>query len=165
MTHTPTRRPLLSRLKKAAARTLSPAHKDEAGFTLVELMVVIVIIGLLATVVVINVLPSQDRASVEKARGDIATLSQALTLYRLHNLQYPSTDQGLQALVSAPEGLASPERYQPGGYIQNLPRDPWGNAYQYIVPGEHGDFDLYSLGADGRLGGEGLNADITNWQN
>lgn len=136
--------------------------KDD-GFTLVELMVVIVIIGLLATVVVINVLPSQDRALVEKTRSDIANLEKALLLYRLHNLSYPTVDQGLEALVTAPAGLANPARYQPGGYIQKLPNDPWGNAYQYNIPGENGDFDLYSFGADGRPGGEGLNSDIGNW--
>lgn len=134
------------------------------GITLVELMVVIVIIGLLATVVVINVLPSQDRAMVEKARADINTMSNALMLYKVHNLSFPNTDQGLQALVEAPSGLANPARYQPGGYIQNLPADPWGNAYRYRFPGERGQqFDIYSTGADGQPGGEGLNADIGNW--
>ncbi|GAB4151820.1 MAG: type II secretion system major pseudopilin GspG [Sphingomonadales bacterium] len=139
-------------------------RRTQAGFTLVELMVVIVIIGLLATVVVVNVLPSQDKAMVEKARADISLLEQALEMYRLDNLGYPSIDQGLSALVSPPAGLARPERYREGGYIRRLPQDPWGNDYQYIEPGEHGPFDLYSLGADGRLGGEGNDADIGNWQ-
>jgi general secretion pathway protein G len=138
--------------------------KNEDGFTLVELMVVIVIIGLLATVVVINVLPSTDTASITKARGDIATLEQAIDLYKLDNLVYPSTDQGLDALVTRPDGLSRPERYRPDGYIRRLPPDPWGNPYQYSYPGEHGTFDIFSLGADGRLGGEGLNADVGNWQ-
>lgn len=139
-------------------------RRGEAGFTLVELMVVIVIIGLLATVVVVNVLPSQDKAMVEKARADISLLEQALEMYRLDNLGYPSIDEGLQALASPPAGLARPERYREGGYIRRLPQDPWGNDYQYIQPGEHGPFDLYSLGADGRLDGEGNDADIGNWQ-
>lgn len=133
---------------------------EESGFTLVELMVVIVIIGLLATVVMINVLPSQDRAMVEKAKADISTLSQALEMYRLDNLAYPGAAEGLQSLVSAPPTLAQPARYRSGGYIKKLPNDPWGRAYQYVVPGRKGAFDIYSLGADGAPGGENENADI-----
>ena len=133
------------------------------GFTLIELMVVIVIIGLLATVVVINVLPSQDRAMAEKARADIALLEQALDSYRLDNLVYPRTEHGLQALLQPPAGLARPERYRNGGYIRRLPADPWGNPYQYRIPGRRGAFDVYSFGADGVEGGEGENADIGNW--
>lgn len=135
-----------------------------AGFTLIELMVVIVIIGLLATVVMINVLPSQDRAMAEKARADVALLEQAIETYRLDNLAYPRTEQGLQALLQAPAGLARPERYRKGGYIRRLPADPWGNAYQYRIPGQRSAFDVYSFGADGAAGGEGENADIGNWQ-
>lgn len=147
--------PAFSRLGGNAART--------AGFTLVELMVVIVIIGLLATVVMINVMPSQDRAMVEKARADVSVLEQAVETYRLENLVYPRTEQGLDALLRAPAGLARPERYRRGGYIRRLPTDPWGNPYQYRQPGEHGAFDIYSFGADGTAGGEGDNADIGNW--
>ena len=135
-----------------------------AGFTLIELMVVIVIIGLLATVVMINVLPSQDRAMAEKARADVALLEQAIETYRLDNLTYPRTEQGLQALLQAPAGLARPERYRKGGYIRRLPADPWGNPYQFRIPGQRGTFDVYSFGADGTAGGEGENADIGNWQ-
>lgn len=135
-----------------------------AGFTLVELMVVIVIIGLLATVVVINVLPSQDRAMSQKARADIATIEQAIEMYRMDTLAYPTTEQGLEALVQQPGDLARTERYRPGGYVKRLPEDPWGNPYQYVYPGERANFDVYSLGADGRLGGEGQDADIGNWQ-
>jgi len=135
-----------------------------AGFTLVELLVVIVIIGLLATVVVINVLPAQDRAQAEKARADIATLEQAVESYRLDNMAFPPTEAGLEALVSAPAGLARPDRYREGGYIRRLPEDPWGNAYQYRQPGERGVFDIWSMGADGEPGGEGNDADIGNWQ-
>lgn len=134
------------------------------GFTLVELLVVIVIIGLLATVVVINVLPSQDRAMVEKARADIATLETALETYRLENLSYPREADGLQALVTAPPGLQRPERYREGGYVKRLPEDPWGNAYQYRFPGRNGQVDVFSFGADGREGGEGNDADIGNWK-
>lgn len=134
------------------------------GFTLVELMVVIVIIGLLATVVMINVMPSQDRAMAEKTRADISVLEQALETYRLDNLAYPSTGQGLEALLQAPAGLARPERYRRGGYIRRLPDDPWGNPYQYRAPGRQGAFEVYSFGADGAEGGEGDNADIGNWR-
>lgn len=135
-----------------------------AGFTLVELMVVIVILGLLATVVAINVLPSQNRAMVEKARADISTLEQAVEQYQIDNLRPPTTQQGLQALVEPPSGLSRPERYRPGGYIRRLPQDPWGNAYLYAQPGRQGLFDVYSLGADGQPGGEGDDADIGNWR-
>jgi general secretion pathway protein G len=147
----------------ALPSTTNRPTQRERGFTLIELMVVIVIIGLLATVVVVNVLPSQDRAMTEKARADVALLEQALEMYRLDQLSYPSVDQGLEALVDAPNGVANPERYRPGGYIKRLPSDPWGNPYQYVQPGESRPFDLYSLGADGRLGGDGDNADIGNW--
>jgi len=141
----------------------TPRPTRATGFTLVELMVVIVIIGLLATVVMINVMPSQDRAMVEKARADVSTLEQAVETYRLENLVYPRTDQGLDALLRAPAGLARPERYRDGGYIRRLPADPWGNPYQYRQPGERGAFDIFSFGADGAAGGEGDNADIGNW--
>lgn len=135
----------------------------EAGFTLLELMVVIVILGLLATVVMVNVLPSQDRAMKEKARADISVLEQSIEGYRLDNFTFPTNEQGLQALVSPPAGMARPDRYREGGYIRRLPQDPWGNPYQYAVPGEKGRFDIYSFGADGRKGGEGDDADIGNW--
>jgi len=146
-----------------SVRKPPPRRRSEAGFTLVELMVVIVIIGLLATVVAINVLPSQDRAMVEKAKADIAVLEQAVESYRLDNFVFPRTEDGLQALVAPPAGLANPGRYREGGYIRRLPQDPWGNAYQYAAPGERGAFDIYSFGADGRRGGEGRDADLGNW--
>ncbi|HQT52468.1 MAG: type II secretion system major pseudopilin GspG [Phenylobacterium sp.] len=135
----------------------------EAGFTLLELMVVIVILGLLATVVMVNVLPSQDRAMKEKARADISVLEQSIEGYRLDNFAFPTNEQGLQALVTPPAGMTRPDRYREGGYIRRLPQDPWGNPYQYAVPGEKGRFDIYSFGADGRKGGEGDDADIGNW--
>ncbi len=137
--------------------------KSEAGFTLIELMVVIVIIGLLSTFVVLNVLPSQDQAMVEKAKADVALLEQAVEMYRLDNLSYPTVEQGLDALVKAPAELGAPERYRKDGYVRRLPEDPWGSPYQYVHPGEHGPFDIYSLGANRRLGGEGLDADVGNW--
>ena len=150
---------------RAALRHARGGTADRAGFTLVELMVVIVIIGLLATVVAINVLPSQDRAMVGKARADISTLEQAVETYRLDNLVFPDDGQGLQALVSAPGGLAQPERYRQGGYVRRLPEDPWGNPYQYRRQSAHGgQFDIFSFGADGKEGGEGNDADLGNWQ-
>ncbi|MDQ3140528.1 MAG: type II secretion system major pseudopilin GspG [Pseudomonadota bacterium] len=127
-------------------------RKQEDGFTLVELMVVIVIIGLLATVVVINVLPAQDTARARKAEADVALLEQAAEMYRLSKLNYPATGDGLQALVSE-------------GFIKRLPEDPWGNPYNYAAPGGEGrSFDVYSYGADGSEGGEGEDADIGNWK-
>ena len=137
---------------------------EEDGFTLVELMVVIVIIGLLATVVVINVLPSRDKAMVEKARADIALIEQGLEMYRLDNFNYPTSDQGLAALQAPPANLAQPDRYRRGGYLKRLPDDPWGKPYQYANPGTHGAIDIFSLGADGAPGGTGENADIGNWK-
>jgi general secretion pathway protein G len=123
---------------------------DEDGFTLVELMVVIVIIGLLATIVIINVMPAADRAAATKARADIATLEQSLDLYKLDNQRYPTTEEGLEALVS-------------GEYIRRLPNDPWSNPYRYAAPGRSGQpFTVASWGADGREGGTGENADIAN---
>lgn len=130
--------------------------RNEDGFTLVELMVVIVIIGLLATVVIINVLPSQDKAMTTKARADIATLDQAMEMYRLDNFAYPSD---LNALVSPPAG-GNTANYRAGGYIKKLPSDPWNRPYQLAVPGKNGPFDIYSLGSDGAPGGDGDKADI-----
>ena len=115
---------------------------EESGFTLVELMVVIVILGLLATIVAINVLPALGKGNAAKAKTDIATLEQALEMYR----------------------LAQPQRYRQGGYVKRLPNDPWGHPYRYVYPGQHGAFDVFSYGADDKEGGEGENADIGNWQ-
>jgi general secretion pathway protein G len=138
----------------------SSRRSAEHGFTLVELMVVIVIIGLLATIVAINVIPATDTARVEKAKADISTIEQALEQYRLDNLTYPAASDGLQALLNPPASLAQPQRYRRGGYIKKLPQDPWGRAYIYTVPGKKGAFDISSLGADGQPGGENENADI-----
>ncbi len=138
-------------------------RSGEAGFTLTELMVTIFIIGLLATVVTINVLPMMDRGRVQKAEADVAAITQALEMYRLDMGDYPPTDEGLEALVlTAGEAPPSPA-YRPGGYIQRLPMDPWNRPYQYLTPGQFGQVDVFSLGADGELDGEGLNADIGNW--
>lgn len=133
----------------------------EHGFTLTELMVVLFILGLLSTIVLINVLPSQDRAMVTKARADIATLESAMEQYRLDNLAYPSSGDGLEALRTAPAGLVDPSRYRPGGYIRRLPQDPWGRPYQIVAPAPDGaPFAIYSLGADGAPGGTDDKADI-----
>ena len=134
--------------------------KEEDGFSLIELMVVIVIIGLLTTVVVVNVMPSRDVAMVEKARADILTLEQATEMYRMDTLKYPSLEEGVEILAQPPQSTG----YRTEAYIKRLPKDPWGNAYQYLIPGEHGPYDIFSYGADGRSAGEGLDADIGNWQ-
>ncbi len=148
--------------------TLTPRaarrNPAESGFTLVELLVVVVILGLLATVVAINVLPAQGRAQLEKARADIATLEQAIESYKIDNFVFPTKDEGLKALTERPASLRRPEFYREGGYIRRLPNDPWGNPYQYLQPGARGLYDVFSFGADGQTGGEGANADIGNWQ-
>ncbi len=133
------------------------------GFTLIEMMVVIVIIGILTTVVVLNVLPDVDKAAITRARADIATLETALTSYKADTMVFPTTQQGIAALKTAPTDLAQPERYRPGGYVQRLPADPWGHAYQYASPGTHGPFDVWSMGPDGKTGPGNDADDIGNW--
>ncbi|QXL85877.1 type II secretion system major pseudopilin GspG [Comamonas sp. NLF-1-9] len=133
-----------------------------AGFTLIELMVVLVIIGVLAALIVPNVLDRADDARETAARTDVTNLMQALKLYKLDNLRYPTTEQGLQALVSKPTSAPVPPNWRP--YLEKLPTDPWKNPYQYLNPGIKGEVDVMSLGADGQPGGEGKNADIGSWQ-
>ena len=132
------------------------------GFTLIELMVVLVIIGVLAALIVPNVLERADEARVTAAKTDINNLMQALKLYKLDNQRYPSAEQGLSALVAKPSVGAIPPNWKP--YLDKLPNDPWGHAYQYANPGLKGEIDVYSYGADGVIGGEGKNADIGSWQ-
>lgn len=139
------------------------SSRRQRGFTLLEIMVVIFIIGLLVAIVAPNVLSNQDDAMQQKARADLSTLEQALDMYRMDNYRYPSSGQGLQALVETPSQEPLPRNYREEGYIRRLPKDPWGNEYQYRSPGENGRVDVYSLGADGAPGGEGLDADIGNW--
>jgi len=138
--------------------------RRQKGFTLIEIMVVVVIIGLLATLVLPRVLGRQEQAQIEKARADIQALSSALKLYKLDNFNYPSTQQGLDALVSRPGGDPPAKNWKQGGYIERLPDDPWGNDYQYLSPGQRGEFDLWSYGSDGRPGGDNAAADIGNWK-
>ncbi len=134
------------------------------GFTLIEIMVVIVILGILAAVIVPRVLDRPDTARLVKAKQDLRTLESALNLYRLDNYRYPSTEQGLEALVNKPAGEPEARNWQPGGYIDRLPLDPWQRPYLYLSPGENGDTDIYTLGANGVPGGEGIDADIGNWK-
>jgi general secretion pathway protein G len=134
------------------------------GFTLIEVMVVIVILGVLAALVVPRIISRPDEARAVAAKQDIATISQALKLYRLDNQRYPTAEQGLAALTAKPELAPVPPNWKPGGYVERLPKDPWGNAYVYVNPGLHGEIDVLSLGADGKPGGEGLDADIGSWQ-
>ncbi|TLX54568.1 type II secretion system protein GspG [Stutzerimonas nosocomialis] len=144
-------------------RDSSLSCRRQRGFTLMEIMVVIFIIGLLVAIVAPNVLGNQDQAMQQKVRADLATLEQALDLYRLENLRYPTTEQGLAALIEKPVSEPLPRAWRADGYLRRLPKDPWGQAYQYRSPGQHGRFDVYSLGADGIAGGEGTDADIGNW--
>ncbi|WED21928.1 type II secretion system major pseudopilin GspG [Vibrio sp. JC009] len=138
-------------------------HKKQAGFTLLEVMVVVVILGILAGFVAQNMFGNVDTAKVQKAVADITSLESALDRYKLDNSVYPTTDQGLEALVDKPSGNPEPRRYPEDGYIKRLPKDPWGYDYQYMSPGDNGTIDIFTLGADGQEGGEGINADIGNW--
>jgi general secretion pathway protein G len=133
------------------------------GFTLIEIMVVVIIIGLLAAVIVPQVISKVDDAKIAKTKSDIQALETALTMFRLDNSKYPTTEQGLQSLVTQPND-PTVRHWRAGGYIQRISKDPWGNDYQYAFPGQHGkEYDLFSLGADGQPGGEGIDADIGNW--
>ena len=138
-----------------------PARRSR-GFTLIEVMVVIVILGVLAALIVPRIMSRPDEARVAAARQDIASLMQALKLYRLDNRRYPSTAQGLSALVDKPTTAPVPSHWKP--YLERLPRDPWGTPYQYLNPGLKGEIDVMSFGADGRAGGEEFDADIGSWQ-
>lgn len=139
------------------------SRRAARGFTLLEIIIVVVIIGLLASFVVQNLAGEVDRARLTKAQADVRTLEAALNLYKLDSFQYPTTEQGLLALVERPTSPPEPRNWRSGGYVTALPKDPWGNPYQYLNPGRRGGFDVFSLGADGKLGGEGEDADIGNW--
>ena len=134
-----------------------------AGFTLIEIMVVVIIIGLLAAVIVPQFLGRVDDARVTKAKQDVQAMQTALTMFKLDNYVYPTTDMGLKALAQKPDATTV-KNWRPGGYLQHVNKDPWGNEYQYHLPGTHGgEYDLFSLGADGKPGGEGYDADVGNW--
>jgi general secretion pathway protein G len=135
----------------------------QRGFTLLEVMVVVVVLGILAALVVPKIISRPDEARAIAAKQDIASLMQALKLYRLDNQRYPSTEQGLQALVVRPTSAPLAPNWKTGGYLERLPRDPWGNPYQYLNPGLRGELDVFSLAADGAPGGEGNDADIGSW--
>lgn len=138
-------------------------HKRERGFTLIELMVVLVILGVLAALIAPKLMDRPDEARVIAAKQDIAAIVQALKLYRLDNMRYPTTEQGLQALTTKPAIEPLPTNWKGSGYLERLPNDPWGHPYLYLQPGRNGEIDVFSQGADGQAGGEGNDADIGNW--
>ncbi|GIX22735.1 MAG: type II secretion system protein G [Gammaproteobacteria bacterium] len=138
------------------------SHRFARGFTLIEIMVVVIILGILAGLVIPKIMDRPDQAKVVRAKNDIRAIEAALNMYRLDNHKYPSTEEGLQALVEPPRGDGA-RNWKQGGYLDRLPKDPWGNEYRYENPGRHGPIDIYSLGADGQEGGEGVDADIGNW--
>lgn len=137
---------------------------NQRGFTLIEIMVVVVILGILAAFVVPKLLSRPDEARITKAATDIKGIEQALGLFKLDNGYYPTTEQGLEGLVSKPAIGRIPAKYAEGGYLKKVPADPWGTPYIYLAPGTHGDFEIISLGADAEAGGEGKNADIESWK-
>ncbi|MBL6751462.1 MAG: type II secretion system major pseudopilin GspG [Nevskia sp.] len=143
--------------------TMRFRRRQHAGFTLIEVMVVVVILGILAAIIVPRIMDAPDKARVAKAKQDVAAIVAALNMYKLENYNYPSTQQGLEALVAPPQGDPPARNWKPGGYLQQLPKDPWGTPYQYLNPGAHGEIDVFSLGADGKPGGDGVAADIGNW--
>ncbi|MDF1802102.1 type II secretion system major pseudopilin GspG [Thalassovita sp.] len=138
-------------------------HPKDAGFSLLELMVVVVILSVLALVIVPRVIDRPDQARAARAQADIAAIVSAVNLYRLDNFRYPTTEQGLAALVSRPATDPVPANWAANGYMDRVPMDPWGQPYQYLAPGVHGDFDIFTYGADGTPGGDSANADIGSW--
>ncbi len=144
--------------------TVKTTRTRHAGFSLVEILVVLVIMGLLISIVAPTVLNRADEARVQKVHADFKAIETALKIYRLDNYVYPTTEQGLQALVEPSTLDPEPRNFKKGGYLPELPIDPWGRPYLYLSPGEHGEVDIYSLGADGLSGGEEQNADIGNWK-
>ncbi|MFN0023012.1 MAG: type II secretion system major pseudopilin GspG [Parvularculaceae bacterium] len=142
---------------------LKKARRQQRGITLIELLVVLTILALISALVVVNVLPERDRAAARKAKIDLGAIENALDQYRLDMFNYPTTEQGLAALVEAPADDPRADQYRPGGYLRTIPVDPWGKPYLYRQPGQNGPVDIFSYGADGAEGGEGIDADIVNW--
>ena len=137
--------------------------KNELGFTLIEIMVVVIILSILAGIIIPRIAGRPEEARRAKAAVQIKQIEGALNLFKIDNGFYPSTDQGLEALTAMPETGEIPKNWKEGGYLKKVPTDPWGNPYLYLSPGEHGDFDIISYGSDGQEGGEGKDADIENW--
>ena len=153
-----------SSAKSPGLAKLAHSARRDGGFTLIEIMVVIAIIGILATLIVPKIMGRPDEARATAAKHDVGTLVQAFKLYRLDIGRYPTTEQGVKALVEKPTSEPVPQNWKAGGYLDSIPKDPWGNPYQYANPGTHGEIDVYSFGADGKPGGTGNDADIGNWQ-
>lgn len=147
-------------MNKATSRL---APHDSRGFTLIEVMVVVAILAILAAIIVPRIMGRPEEAKRTKAQIDIKSIEEALNLYKLDNGVYPTTEQGLEALVKKPDTPPLALKWKDGGYLSRVPQDPWGRPYRYLSPGEHGDFDVYSLGADGEPGGEGKDADVQSW--
>ena len=144
-------------------RRMMHSTVTQRGFSLIEIMVVIVIMGVLASLIVPKIMGRPDEARIIAAKQDIASISQALKLYKLDNQRYPTTDQGLQSLVKKPSTSPIPSNWKSSGYLEKMPVDPWGNPYQYLYPGTHSEIDIFSLGVDGAIGGEGNDVDIGSW--
>ena len=155
--------PKLAMQTSSLAKSVNRARRD-AGFTLIEIMVVIAIIGILATLIVPKIMGRPDEARATAAKHDVGTLVQAFKLYRLDIGRYPTTEQGIKALVEKPTSEPVPQNWKTGGYLDTVPKDPWGNPYQYANPGTRSEIDVFSYGADGKPGGTGNDADIGSWQ-
>lgn len=150
-------------LSLSSSPTARPPRRRARGFTLIEIMVVITILGILAALIVPKIVGRTDDARIAAARQDIASIMQALKLYRLDNSRYPTTEQGLRALIEKPGTEPVPNNWKQGGYLERMPKDPWGKEYQFLSPGVKGEIDVFSFGRDGQSGGEGPDADIGSW--
>jgi general secretion pathway protein G len=151
-------------IRRSALSPQRPALAPCRGFTLIEILVVVVILGILAAIVVPKVMEHPGEARQVRAKQDIQAIATALNMYKLDNFTYPSTEQGLDALVSKPSGAPDAPKWRKGGYLDKAPKDPWGRPYLYLHPGSHGDIDVFSYGADGKPGGDGEDADVGNWE-